>query len=97
MRTVLPGAVILLGIAFAGGAAFAGDDDSGAMGQLQNATSGNQTLQQTYGDQGHDESCPDACPSGNANVPEPPPPTPVDTDKSNSNNDNNDTSNDDGN
>ena len=77
MRTVFSGAVILLGIAFAGGAAFAGDDDSGAMGQLQDATSGNQTLQQTYGDQGHDESCPSACPSGNATVPEPPPPTPV--------------------
>jgi len=95
MRVVLPAVATLLGMTFACGAAFA-DDDSGAMGQLQNATSGNQTLQQTYGDQSHDESCPSACPTGNANVPEPPPPTPVDTDKSNSNNDNNDTPNDDG-
>jgi len=95
MRIVLPAVALLFGMTIAGGATFA-DDDSGAMGQLQNATSGNQTLQQTYGDQGHDESCPSACPTGNANVPEPPPPTPVDTDKSNSNNDNNDTSSDNG-
>ena len=85
MRIVLSAAVFLLGMTFCGTAAFADGDDTGAMGQLQNATSGNQTLQQTYGDQGHDESCPDACPTGNANVPDVPPPTPVDTGNSSDN------------
>jgi hypothetical protein len=76
MRIAIP--VLVFGIALSCGPAFADGDGTGAMGQLDNATSGNQTLQQTYGDQGHDEKCPEACPSGNANVPEPPPPTPVD-------------------
>jgi hypothetical protein len=77
MRIVLP--ALLFGIALSCGPAFADGDSGGAMGQLENATSGNQTLQQTYGDQGHDESCPEACPTGTGNVPEPPPPTPVDS------------------
>ncbi len=88
MRIVLSAAVLLLGMTFCGGAAFAADDNTGAMGQLQNATSGNQTLEQTYGDQGHDESCPDACPTGNANVPDVPPPTPVDNSDDSSSSDN---------
>jgi hypothetical protein len=79
MRVVLSSVALVFGLALSCGTAVAGDDDSsGAMQQLQNATSGNQTLEQTYGDQGHGESCPDACPSGNTNVPDPPPPTPVD-------------------
>jgi len=78
MRIVIP--VLLFGIALSCGPAFAGDDDdTSAIQQLQNATSGDQTLSQTYGDDGHGESCPDACPTGNTDVPEPPAPTPVDT------------------
>jgi hypothetical protein len=77
MRNVLP--VLLFGIVLSCGPAFADGDGTGAMGQLQGATSGNQTLQQTYGDQGHDEKCPDACPTGSGDVPDVPPPTPVDS------------------
>jgi len=69
----------LLFVGLCAGSAAAQSDEGGAYGQLQNATSGNQTLQQTYGDTGHDESCPDACPSGNANVPDPGPPQPDDS------------------
>ena len=69
--------VVLLGAALCF-PAFA--QDGGALGQLEDATSGHQTLSQTYGDQGHDESCPEACPDGgDINVPDPPPPSP-DTD-----------------
>ncbi len=74
MRIAIP--VLLFVIALSCGPAFA---EGGAMGQLEGATSGNQTLQQTYGDQGHGESCPDACPTGTGDAPEPPPPTPVDS------------------
>ena len=77
MRIVLP--ALLFGIALSCGPALADGNDGGAMGQLDNATSGNQPLQQTYGDQGHDESCPDACPTGSGDVPDVPPPTPVDS------------------
>jgi hypothetical protein len=78
MRILLP---VLFGLALCAGSAAAQSDDGGAMGQLENATSGNQTLDQTYGDNGDgDIGCPDACPTGgDTNVPEPPPPTPVDT------------------
>lgn len=68
-----------IGVLLCAAPALAQDNSGGAMGQLENATSGNQTLEQTYGDQGHDEQCPEACPDGgDINVPEPPPPTPVD-------------------
>jgi len=83
MRLVFP-AVLMIGLC-AGSACAQSDDQTGAYGQLQNATSGNQTLQQTYGDTGHDESCPSACPSGNTNVPDPGPPQP-DTPSSDQNN-----------
>jgi len=76
MRCVLPAA---LAIALCAGSAAAQSDDSGAYGQLQNATSGNQTLDQTYGDSDHGPGCPDACPTGNANVPDPGPPQPDDS------------------
>ncbi len=76
MRFVIP--ALLLGLAFSCGSAIADDNDTSAIQQLQNATSGDQTLSQTYGDEGHGESCPEACPTGNIDVPEPPPPTPVD-------------------
>ena len=56
------------------------DNSGGAYGQLQDATSGHQTLEQTYGDNGHDESCPEACPSGTGEPPDPPPPEPDDSD-----------------
>jgi hypothetical protein len=54
--------------------------DGGALGQLENATSGNQTLSQTYGDTDRDPGCPDSCPSGtnSGDAPEPPPPSPAD-------------------
>ena len=55
--------------------------DDGAMGQLENATNGHQTLEQTYGDSQKGEKCPEACPDGGStNVPEPPPPKPADKD-----------------
>jgi hypothetical protein len=71
-----------IGILLCSASAFADDNQGGAMGQLQNATSGNQTLSQTYGDTSKPEKCPEACPSGNTNVPEPPPPQPADDQKS---------------
>lgn len=78
MRIVLSGAALVLGIALSCGAAFADDDNTSAIQQLQNATSGDQTLSQTYGDNGHGESCPDACPTGNTDVPDASPPAPAD-------------------
>jgi hypothetical protein len=81
MRIFLP--VLLFGIALSCGPAFADDGNTSAIDQLGAATSGNQTLEQTYGDQGHDETCPEACPTGDVDVPEPPPPTPVDPEDGN--------------
>jgi hypothetical protein len=80
MRRILSGTAFCVAFAALSVPAFAGDDDSGtAMQQLQNATSGHQTLSTTYGDNGKGETCPNACPDGSnaGNVPEPPPPTPV--------------------
>ena len=66
-------------LALAWGPALA--QDGGAMGQLEDATSGNQTLTQTYGDNSPSETCPDACPDGgDTNIPEPSPPEPVEDD-----------------
>jgi hypothetical protein len=78
MRTLILAAAALL--VFAGPAVAA--DDGGAMGQLENATSGHQTLSQTYGDTDRDPGCPDSCPNGAdaGTPPEPPAPTPVDED-----------------
>jgi hypothetical protein len=58
--------------------------DGGALGQLENATSGNQTLSQTYGDTDRDPGCPDSCPSGTSSgdAPDPGTPQPVDSDDS---------------
>lgn len=76
MRVTCMAAAALL-ITLGSGPALGQDDNAGgAYGQLQNATSGNQTLSQTYGDDGHGESCPEACPSGTGEPPEPPPPQP---------------------
>jgi len=60
MRIAIP--VLVFGIALSCGPAFADGDGTGAMGQLDNATSGNQTLQQTYGDQGPRREMPEALP-----------------------------------
>jgi hypothetical protein len=86
MRFVVSAAALLLGIGFVCAPTFADDGNTSAIDQLGAATSGDQTLSQTYGDQGHDESCPEACPTGDVNVPEPPPPTPVDSGNDNSGN-----------
>jgi len=77
MRILLP---VLFGLALCAGSAAAQSDEGGAMGQLDNATSGNQTLDQTYGDSGdRDIGCPTACPSGGGDVPDANPPAPVDS------------------
>lgn len=85
MRVALPAAVLLLGIVC--GPAFADGDDSSAMQQLQDATSGSQPTGQTF--DGCNGPCApsDAYPQGDVNVPEPSPPEPVDTDNTNSNGD----------
>ena len=76
MRILFP---VLFGLALCAGSATA-QSDGGAMGQLEDATSGHQPLNQTYGDTDRDPGCPTSCPDGgDTNVPEPPPPTPVDT------------------
>jgi hypothetical protein len=80
MRILLP---LLFGLVLCAGSAIA--DEGGAMGQLENATSGNQTLDQTYGDSDHGPGCPDACPTGGGDVPDANPPAPVD-DSSNDDN-----------
>jgi hypothetical protein len=75
---ILLSAALAAGLAFAWAPAYA---DDGAMGQLENATSGNQTLQQTYGDNSPSETCPEACPDGgDINVPDPGEPQPVEDD-----------------
>jgi len=71
MRCVLSAVFVL---ALGAVPALAQGDPDGAYGQLQNATSGNQTLDQTYGDSNHGPGCPDACPTANTNVPDPGPP-----------------------
>ena len=77
MRILFP---VLFGLALCAGSATAQSDDSGAMGQLENATSGHQTLNQTYGDTDRDPGCPDSCPDGgDTNVPDANPPQPVDS------------------
>jgi hypothetical protein len=77
MRILFP---VLFGLALCAGSATAqSDDQGGAMGQLENATSGHQTLDQTYGDSTHGPGCPDECPTGNTNVPDASPPAPVDS------------------
>lgn len=87
MRMVLSGSALFVALALCCAPAFAGDSDEGdAMQQLDNATSGHQTLQQTYGDLSPSETCPSACPDGGTtNIPEPPPPTPADTGNDNPN------------
>lgn len=73
--------------AFALAAPVSADDENqgGALGQLQDATSGTQTLDQTYGDSTHGPGCPDACPNGAdaGTPPDPPPPSPADESDSN--------------
>jgi hypothetical protein len=77
MRILFSVALVTV-LALAWGPALA--QDGGAMGQLEDATSGNQTLTQTYGDLSPSETCPEACPDGgDTNVPEPSPPEPVDS------------------
>lgn len=79
MRVLILAAASLLALAIP--AAADDENQGGAMGQLQNATSGHQTLSQTYGDSdGHGEQCPEACPNGAdaGTPPEPPPPSPAD-------------------
>lgn len=78
MRMIVLAAASLL--VFAVPALADDENQGGAMGQLENATSGHQDLDQTYGDSNHSPGCPDACPTNDSagNVPEPPPPTPVD-------------------
>ncbi len=77
MRVLILAAASLLVLAIP--AAADDENQGGAFGQLQNATSGNQTLSQTYGDNGKDEQCPRDCPNGNSagNVPDPSPPSPA--------------------
>ena len=76
MRILLP---VLFGLALCAGSATAQSEEGGAMGQLENATSGHQTLSQTYGDTDRDPGCPDSCPTGNTDIPDANPPAPVDT------------------
>lgn len=84
MRILLLATVgILLGTA----PALAQDESGSAYQQLQNATSGHQTLEQTYGDSQKGEKCPEACPdAGDTNVPDASPPQPVDDSSNDDNN-----------
>lgn len=75
MRLVLS-ALFLIGLC--AGSAAGEDNEGGAFGQLQDATSGTQTLGQTYGDSTHGPGCPDECPTGDADVPDASPPAPAD-------------------
>jgi len=80
MRVLIPVAALALALFSVPALA----QDGGALGQLENATSGNQTLSQTYGDTSKPDSCPDACPSGTSSgdAPDPGTPQPVDSDNS---------------
>ncbi len=86
MRILLP--VLLLGIALSCAPAFAEDNDSSAMQQLQDATSGTQPTGQTF--DGCNGPCApsDAYPQGDVNVPDPGPSAPVDTNNDSSQDDN---------
>jgi hypothetical protein len=77
MRILLP---VLCVLALCAGSATA-QSEGDAYGQLEDATSGHQTLSQTYGDTDRDPGCPTSCPDGgDTNVPDASPPAPVDQD-----------------